>query len=637
LHQNFTQLERAASPSAREAGGGDWPVALVSMPFMTSESPSIQLGLLKAIADVHNFPATTLHLSLDFAKQIGRQMYSYFSGGGAVMQAEWLFSVAALGEDAPDPTAAFLTDMNAQQKQSLADGGITTEELRFLREEAVPQYLDRLLETIPWEQFKVVGFTSTFAQNMASFALARRLKCEFPHIITLFGGANFDAEMGLEWTRVMNCVDYAVVGEGDQAFPEFLAALLYGRDPARVAGVVCRRNGAVTSLRTRPLFEELDALPVPDYSEFFARSLELGLASNAELRRARIPYESARGCWWGAKHHCTFCGLNKDTMPFRSKSTGRVLDELAVLSKRHRSFEFFAVDNILDPKYLADFFARIIAEQRDYRFFYEVKANLTRAQVKTLREGGVRSVQPGIESLSTHVLQLMRKGVTAIQNVNLLRWAQYYGIEIHWNLLYGFPGETEEDYQRQATLMPHLVHLQPPNNSASRIAMQRFSPIFTDRETFPARMVRPAKSFDYIYPRSVNFDCVAYYFDYELEKTLPDSAFDELHEQARSWRQAWKEKRRPKLNFNYSPGVLEIEDRRKPEAPRAISTAEPLASLYAACSDQPHTAARLQKDLGLNWSVARVEQGLMRFVSQGLMMRDGNQFLSLALPESPWR
>src|SRR6185295_7902023 len=198
-----------------------------------------------------------------------RDLYSYFSGGCAVLQAEWLFSVAALGQDAPDPSGTFLTDMNKQQRQSLADGGVTTEELRFLRDEAVPQYLDRLLETIRWDQFKVVGFTSTFAQNMPSFALARRLKREFPHIITLFGGANFDDEMGLEWTRAMDCIDYAVVGEGDQDFPEFLAALRDCRDPAGVAGVVCRRNGVVTPLRTRPLFEGLDALPVPDYSEFF--------------------------------------------------------------------------------------------------------------------------------------------------------------------------------------------------------------------------------------------------------------------------------------------------------------------------------------------------------------------------------
>ena len=36
----------------------------------------------------------------------------------------------------------------------------------------------------------------------------------------------------------------------------------------------------------------------------------------------------------------------------------------------------------------------------------------------------------------------MDKGVRAAQNVNLLRWARYYGIDVGWNILWGFPGET---------------------------------------------------------------------------------------------------------------------------------------------------------------------------------------------------
>jgi hypothetical protein len=127
------------------------------------------------------------------------------------------------------------------------------------------------------------------------------------------------------------------------------------------------------------------------------------------------------------------------------------------------------------------------------------------------------------------------------------------------------------------------------------------------------------------------------YFDYELEQTLPEASFDAMHAQALAWQEAWNGDRRPNLTFNYSPGVLEIEDRRKCEAPRAISTTEPLASLYATCSDQPHTAEWLQKSLGLEWSVDRVEAGLTKFCAEGLMMRDGNQFLSLALPASTGR
>jgi radical SAM superfamily enzyme YgiQ (UPF0313 family) len=69
------------------------------------------------------------------------------------------------------------------------------------------------------------------------------------HICTLFGGANFEGEMGLELVRSMQCIDYAVLGEGDFAFPQLLQALYEERDPAEIPGVVCRRNGKVTEPR----------------------------------------------------------------------------------------------------------------------------------------------------------------------------------------------------------------------------------------------------------------------------------------------------------------------------------------------------------------------------------------------------
>jgi len=56
--------------------------------------------------------------------------------------------------------------------------------------------------------------------------------------------------------------------------------------------------------------------------------------------------------------------------------------------------------------------------------FYEVKANLTRVQVSALRAAGVTRIQPGIESLSDHVLKLIGKGTCGLRNVQLLKWCR---------------------------------------------------------------------------------------------------------------------------------------------------------------------------------------------------------------------
>src|SRR5262249_29657454 len=150
-----------------------------------------------------------------------------------------------------------------------------------------------------------------------------------------------------------------------------------------------------------------------------------------------LSFESARGCWWGEVAHCTFCGLNGATMAFRSKSAPRVLSEVLTLARKYRVLDLHAVDNILDHAYFEDLLPALAASGLDLSVFYEVKSNLKRHQLERLRDAGVDQIQPGIESLSTPILRLMRKGVTAWQNVRLLKWCAELGIDVLWNLLYG--------------------------------------------------------------------------------------------------------------------------------------------------------------------------------------------------------
>jgi hypothetical protein len=153
--------------------------------------------------------------------------------------------------------------------------------------------------------------------------------------------------------------------------------------------------------------------------------------------------ETARGCWWGERQHCTFCGLNGATMAFRSKTPDRVVSEIRFLCERHGVGTFSIVDDILDMRYFRTVLPRLADAKLGIEFFWEVKANLTNVHVRQLRDAGVLLIQPGIESLSDHVLKLMRKGTTAFRNIELMKWCREYGVKPYWNLLYGFPGETD--------------------------------------------------------------------------------------------------------------------------------------------------------------------------------------------------
>jgi ribosomal peptide maturation radical SAM protein 1 len=608
-----------------------WPVILVSMPFMDVSRPSIQLGLLKSLAIVNGFAARTLHANLTFAHQIGVDYYHLLAEHRGRMVGEWLFSLEAFPGVAPDPDSYMVEEMADDLFYFDLPRDELIAKLSRTRQVDVPLYLEALVDTFPWDEAAVVGFSSTFQQNTASFALARRLKQRYPHIFTVFGGANFDGEMGPEFVRTVDCIDAAVIGEGDDSFPRLLSALAAGTDPGAVPGVACRRDGQVRLTPPLPPADRLDDLPVPDYGEYFTLAEDLGIISRAGHRKVWLPIETARGCWWGAKHHCTFCGLNAETMRFRSKSPQRVLDELAQQARRYRSFLFEAVDNILDPRYLQSLFPVLIEGETDYSFFYEVKANLGREQLKLMAQAGVTSLQPGIESLSSHVLDLMRKGVRAAQNVDLLRWSRYYGIDVSWNLLWGFPGETEEDYAAQAAAIPHLLHLQPPGET-SRIWLERFSPLFTGQGGSQFRDRTPERSYRYVYPDSVDLERVAYFFDYQAEDGLPDSAYTDVRRAAADWSEAWRASEPPALTYWSAPHFVQIDDQRRRGQGGTYSFEDTLADLFLACTHRPTTATAVRRKLDLPLPAEGIQEIFQEFQQRGLVFLDGQFALALALP-----
>jgi ribosomal peptide maturation radical SAM protein 1 len=605
------------------------PVVFVSMPFMDADRPAIQLGLLKSIATAAGFPARTVHANLEFAARVGARRYRRLVEHRGCLVGEWLFAGQAFGDAAPDPRAELL-DVFAEQLRFGLEPQEARQWLLALRDEVVPVYLDDLVAAHDWGALSVVGFSSSFQQNTASIALARRLKARHPGLVTLFGGANVDGEMGPELVRTVQCIDVAVVGEADDALPALLSRLADGEDPGVVPGVVSRTSGEIVSTPPAPLVTALDDLPIPDYTEYFDTAERLGLLSPGRRLRTLVPVETARGCWWGAKHHCVFCGLNADAMRFRSKSPERVLRELAELTRSSHSFRLAAVDNILDQRYLTTLLPELVDKGLGYDLFFEVKSNLSREQIRLLGQAGVGRVQPGIESVSSAVLRLMRKGVTAAQNVNLLRWTRYYGIEVDWNILWGIPGETAEDQAAQAALFPDLVHLTPPSGEG-RIWLERFSPLFrAPDELF--RFRSPERSYRYVYPETVDLHRIAYFFDYELADPLPADAYDALAKAAHDWRQAWQDGDGPHLEYRWAPGMLEIDDNRRPDKEGTHTVEGIAADIYIACSDRPRTAAAIHRKLHPAVEVEYVQAVLEDFSQNGLLFLDEDRALALAIP-----
>ena len=481
---------------------------LVSMPFPALDRPSLGLGLLQAGAERAGFPCDVRYLNLAFADFVGVEEYQWLCDGPSyiALSGEWIFTAGLYGER-PATDDAYVEEI---LRRRCGAGDHDLARLRRARAYVEP-FLEHCLAAVDWRAYRVVGFTSTFQQNLASLALARRVKEAHPGVVIAFGGANWEGVMGQELHRRFSFVDVAFSGEADESFPALLASLETGTPLAAIPGIVYRDRSRSVATEPRPVLD-LDTLAVPSFDDYF-RDLDAS-ASGIDVC-PRLMAETARGCWWGAISHCTFCGLNGATMAFRSKSPARVVAELYELHHRHGIDALSVVDNILDMRYFRSVLPAL-AEGPRLDLFWEVKANLSREQVCTLAAAGVNHVQPGIESMSDHVLGLLGKGTTVFRNVELLKWGREYGIHMDWNLLFGVLGEEPDDYTDQARLFRALTHLEPPS-ACGPIRFDRFSPYHCSPAAYGITGMRALAAYRYLYEADPEgLGRLAYYFDGDL-------------------------------------------------------------------------------------------------------------------------
>jgi ribosomal peptide maturation radical SAM protein 1 len=612
------------------------PLILVNMPFAAIQFPSIQLGVLQALAKAGDIPCKALHANISFAQRIGPSLYNVLSNHRGRMIGEWHFASAAFG-DQVNKADDFLKSFPEAFTDIEQKTGSRAQDLLHLREVTAPAFVAALADEIVASNPRVVGFTSTFEQNVASIALAREIKKRNSDIITLFGGANFDGTMGVAYMEAVPWIDVCVAGEADMVFVPLVSALINGHQVPASKGVFTRERLADAKAVGRASYSApMDSLPTPVYDDYF-EALERNNVTEVDLGRPIVlPFESSRGCWWGEKHHCTFCGLNALGMGFRAKSVGKIINEISYLTERHKINRFAAVDNILSPKLMEGLFEELAGGEYDYDLFYEIKANLTRDKIRGLYNSGIRHVQPGIESLSTHVLKLMRKGITAIQNVNALRWMNYYGLEILWNIIYGFPGETESDYEIQLAVIRNISHLAPPNY-VGRIWLERFSPLYNESKSFGFSDMRPEPSYNYIYPSTVDLNRASYFFEGHSADTVSDSFMDGTRTAVARWRSKWGVDILPFLTFVKTHGGVHVSDgRENPRSPTNVFYRSPADAIYMYCSDQPRAmhgiAQHLREKRGITLDEASLAVILNRFVSRGFMLAEDNLYLSLGLP-----
>jgi ribosomal peptide maturation radical SAM protein 1 len=475
------------------------------MPWASNNRPSLAVGTLVSLAKRNGFPCGAFYPTFDLAAVIGDAYESLAEDPHFFGVCEHLFAASAFGK----------LELNSEEFLATYADGEVNPFLR-LRDEVIPPFVTHVVGRILQRKPDIVGFSCTFNQVYSSLAVAKVLKERAPHLTVLMGGACVHGPMGEAYARAFpEWLDHVFTGEADETFVPFLRQWPNGSQ--RVGGVT---YGGVLQERAIAAPRCFADPCVPDFADWFTeRAQSAGAATRTT--EVSIPFESSRGCWWGEKSHCTFCGLNNEGMSFRRKTAERTVAELLEQATRHQNVSFMAADNILDHRAFTDLLPEIASLGYDLRLFYEIKANVDRDRIATLARAGVRWVQPGIESFSSHVLQLMRKGITGLQNIAFLRLASEYGIATSYNILVGFPGEQDEDYEALIHAMSTIFHLSPPSGSSTLVQVHRFSPFFMEPERHGIENLRPSSYYNHLLPLQAG---ARQDFAYFFERDVPADA-----------------------------------------------------------------------------------------------------------------
>jgi magnesium-protoporphyrin IX monomethyl ester (oxidative) cyclase len=630
------------------------------MPFATVRRPSLALGLLNGYLTETGIESEVVYGNISFAEEIGLDIYTLLeniSAQSLSLFGEWSFTGAVFPNTLSDDEEFFSLNrefFNGELAKAIEyfHQGTSLQDLMLLVRECTERYITLQAQAVLDRKPRLVGCTSMYQQHCASLALLRRIKDLDPSVMTILGGANCERSMGLQTHKSFPWVDFVACGEVDTFFGELVTSIL-SRGPEITADESHESlfapyhrqhgygvgNGASDRTRITVANQDMDRTCVPDYDDYFKALSESPIG---KLFSPSLVMETSRGCWWGQKHQCAFCGLNGETMRFRKKSPERVLSEIDHLVNRYSVRRFFVADNILDLGYCKNVIETLGSrDDEPLHFFMEISPNLKREHLDVLSAAGFRWLQPGIESMHGEVLKALNKGTRVEVNIQFLRWARELGVRVFWQMLYGLPNEKDEWYGEMASWLPMLFHLYPPR-CCERISFDRFSRYHREQDEYGLKLV-PNRQYQHVFPLPPR-ECehLSYFFEDENElsgagssaRTVPGPGARELMRVVAEWNKIFhgRTDQRANLIMRDDGERLVVQDTR----PIAVAEQQTIQGLdrraYLLCG-QPRTEssllARLREAEGVDES--QVRDLIARLCEQKLLLSTEGRYLSLAV------
>lgn len=284
----------------------------------------------------------------------------------------------------------------------------------------------------------VVGLSSNSFTILNTLEVARAVKDISQDIPVVVGGPH--ATLFPRQTVSYENIDYAVVGEGEMAFPKLLDHLEKPSGLQELPGVFGIEEGHVVAGRPPEMITDLDSLPVIDrtltpykkYYTLFAQRKPGTLA----MTTAGCPYD------------CTFCyvPLKSTTAPFRFRSAKTMVEEVRSCAELGIK-EIFFYDKVftLQKKRILEFCRLLREEELDITWDIRTRPDLIdRELLHEMKQVGLRRLQMSGESGTQAVLDSTRKGLTLQKIKEGFSMVREAGLVSFGYFILGLPGETKD-------------------------------------------------------------------------------------------------------------------------------------------------------------------------------------------------
>jgi ribosomal peptide maturation radical SAM protein 1 len=607
-------------------------VILVSTPWPLFRRPSIQLGTLKAYLK-QIFPDLGIdahHVYLYLAHALGYPVYQ------SISKRTWLAEAVYAALLYPDQIERI---EHLFRRQASGQSGLNNLSLKSLTSR-IETVSNRYFDSIDWQQYLLAGFSISLCQLTSALYWIRRIKGRFPNLPVVVGGSTFSGNADPALFQVFPEIDLVVNGEGELPLSRIVAHLQSAgtlEDLPQIAGVSSCRTTAEAVRRDRfSQLNSLESLPPPDYEDYF-RALS-GLTSSRSFLPT-LPVELSRGCWWqqrsdgGSHTGCAFCNLNLQWSGYRTKPASQLVHEIDQLTDKHQSLSVALVDNVLPSSVTVQTFTGLAGLNKDLRIFAEIRADVKPDELKTMKQSGLHEIQIGIEALSTRLLRKLRKGTTAIQNLEIMKHCEALAIHNRSNLIVYFPDSDDQDVEETLRTLEFAVVYRPLKVVPFWLGLG--SPVFRQPKVFGIKAVFNHPNYNVLFPRKMLRNLPMIMQAYRGNRQQQVKLWRPVIRRVRAWQKGYQ-------NLHGAPWpepLLSVRDGRRfllirqlplqgePILHRLVGTSR---SIYMFC--QYRRALHHIRNQFSHVSEDKLVAFLRMMVDKKLMYAENDRYLSLAVP-----